>query len=244
MKKKKASDIRLDIVRHLRKADKPLIAHHIAIAIKLRPQLLDYHLKILIKQGIILVTREYGHYYYFLQPYFYLEEAETALMQIMLPWVEEFSKQTEISEQNELTSLTKSRIVLNNLKYYLDLFLENNLEEIPADKTNPLEKQSIDKNHFSDYTITDSVKEQIRKRDKYTCQECGKHQSQLKRQLNVHHIDYDKSNNSPTNLISLCNTCNIKANENRSYWTKHFQQILEDKGSYKIKKVSVNLSDF
>lgn len=36
--------------------------------------------------------------------------------------------------------------------------------------------------------------------------------------LTAHHIDYDKSNCSPSNLICLCSSCNSRANFNRSDW--------------------------
>ena len=48
----------------------------------------------------------------------------------------------------------------------------------------------------------------------------------IKRKLDVHHIDYDKKNNDPKNLISLCRKCHMKTNKNRKYWTKYFQNKL------------------
>jgi len=126
MQKKTKSDIALQIIRHLKKADRPLIAHHIAKGIKGRPQLVDYHLKKLVEKGVVLITREYDHFYYFLQPSFYMEEAETALMQITLPWVEEFAKLTEKTEEME----NKEPAVLNSLYYYFVLFLEDIAKEI------------------------------------------------------------------------------------------------------------------
>ena len=76
---------------------------------------------------------------------------------------------------------------------------------------------------FEPYGIefNNKLKEQIRKRDNFTCQECGK--SQLKRKLSIHHIDYNKNNNSEINLISLCNKCHMKTNENRKHWEEHFK---------------------
>lgn len=44
---------------------------------------------------------------------------------------------------------------------------------------------------------------QIRRRDGFECQNCGIH----KRGLDVHHIDKDKWNCDPSNLISLCRSC-------------------------------------
>ncbi len=73
------------------------------------------------------------------------------------------------------------------------------------------------------------LREQIRKRDNYRCQQCFRHQDELftkkgnKRRLTIHHIDFDKKNNNPTNLTSLCCNCHIQTNFNREDWTDYFQ---------------------
>lgn len=74
----------------------------------------------------------------------------------------------------------------------------------------------------------DSLKDSIRKRDNYTCQMCGVHQDELNgwyKKLDIHHIDYDKNNLDPINLISLCRNCHSKTNTNRNYWTNYFIKI-------------------
>ncbi len=71
------------------------------------------------------------------------------------------------------------------------------------------------------------LKEQIRKRDNYTCQECGYEQEQLGYKLLIHHIDYDKQNNHPSNLISLCRGCHGQTNFKRNDWTSYFQNKME-----------------
>ena len=82
---------------------------------------------------------------------------------------------------------------------------------------------------FEPYTTdwTEDLKESIRKRDDYVCQICGIHQDELKgfnRKLDVHHIDYNKKNLNPKNLISLCRSCHMKTNHNREYWIKYFNK--------------------
>lgn len=62
------------------------------------------------------------------------------------------------------------------------------------------------------------LKEQIRERDNYTCQVSGLYGNV------VHHIDYDKKNNHPSNLITLSNNWNSKVNSNRKYWMEYFQK--------------------
>ena len=72
----------------------------------------------------------------------------------------------------------------------------------------------------------DSFKNTIRERDNLICQECGIHQDELSnnlyKHLDVHHIDYDKHNCNPDNLISLCRQCHIKTNYNRESWISYF----------------------
>ena len=69
-----------------------------------------------------------------------------------------------------------------------------------------------------DWTIT--LRRSIRERDNYVCKLCGKIQGDEVHC--VHHIDYDKKNCDPKNLITLCRSCNIKVNHNKDYWTNYF----------------------
>jgi hypothetical protein len=79
-----------------------------------------------------------------------------------------------------------------------------------------------------DYGITFNLylKEYIRYRDNYQCKICGILQSDCKNRLSCHHIDYDKKNCDPTNLISLCSSCHMKTNFNREYWKVYFKEVI------------------
>lgn len=79
------------------------------------------------------------------------------------------------------------------------------------------------------------LKEQIRERDKYRCQECFRHQSELFKntkagwrpyKLFIHHIDYNKKNYNSDNLISLCMNCHIQTNFRRQDWINYFKNKL------------------
>lgn len=73
---------------------------------------------------------------------------------------------------------------------------------------------------------TDIYREEIRCRDGYKCQLCGVSESDLSRKLSVHHIDYDKNNLNPDNLISLCTSDHVKTNYRREYWKGVFECLL------------------
>lgn len=46
------------------------------------------------------------------------------------------------------------------------------------------------------------IRKQILNRDDYNCRVCAKDY-----ELHVHHIDYDRSNNCESNLVTLCGSC-------------------------------------
>ena len=78
---------------------------------------------------------------------------------------------------------------------------------------------------FEPYSVnwTMTLKRSIRERDNYTCMICGK--EQCDKTFCIHHIDYDKKNCDPKNLITLCNSCHTKTNSNREKWIKFFINI-------------------
>ena len=85
---------------------------------------------------------------------------------------------------------------------------------------NPMWKGGIS---FEPYSIdwTETLRRSIRERDHYICQLCNKYGN------TVHHIDYNKRNCNPENLITLCCNCNSKINANRGYWTKYFKRLFK-----------------
>ena len=82
---------------------------------------------------------------------------------------------------------------------------------------------------FEPYSVdwTKTLKISIRERDRYVCQmpRCG--QRQAEETLLVHHIDYDKKNCDPKNLLTLCRSCHSKTNFNREKWTNYFNNLIK-----------------
>ena len=74
------------------------------------------------------------------------------------------------------------------------------------------------------FEFNKKLKLNIRKRDNYTCQECGMTEKELGYKLACHHIDYNKMNNNEDNLISLCRSCHAKTGWNRKDWIKYYKE--------------------
>ncbi len=72
--------------------------------------------------------------------------------------------------------------------------------------------------------FSNKLKEFIRERNNHTCQECNYTQEQLGYKLHIHHIDYNKRNNNPNNLVPLCRSCHMKTGFNREDWTNYFKE--------------------
>jgi len=101
--------------------------------------------------------------------------------------------------------------------------LSATLQNLPISKWTEFKK-------FEDYPREfHNIKEKIRKRDNYRCQECFRHQSELRNKknkqvkLDIHHIDFNKKNNNPLNLLSLCRTCHSQTYFNRDKWINYYQ---------------------
>lgn len=74
--------------------------------------------------------------------------------------------------------------------------------------------------------IEPEFKQMILERDNHQCQnpDCWG----TSEKLCGHHIDYDKKNCDPFNIITLCQSCNSRANHNREYWTNLYQNIMKE----------------
>jgi len=95
---------------------------------------------------------------------------------------------------------------------------------IQAGPKNPRWQGGISAVGYS-WKFNDELKAEVRRRDGHRCQLCGVSQCECKRALEVHHVDYDKANSDPVNLVSLCPSCHGRTNSNREYWAGMFSKM-------------------
>ncbi len=118
----------------------------------------------------------------------------------------------------------------------IEKFRKSHLGKVQSDETKRKRVESISgENHYNwmggisaapyaPIWIDKRFKAGIRERDSFTCQnpECRKNDDRL----TIHHVDYCKKNCNPKNLITLCNSCNARANFNREFWQAGYAEII------------------
>ena len=138
-----------------------------------------------------------------------------------ITWIDKLKgkKHTEQSKQK----ISKARIGIKFTKEHKKKLSEAKLRN-PTQmfgEKNPLWKGGISTDPYP-IDWTETLRRSIRERDKYICQLCSKPQGDIAHA--VHHIDYNKQNCNPNNLITLCHSCHLKTNTNRGYWTNYFKK--------------------
>jgi len=98
---------------------------------------------------------------------------------------------------------------------------------------NPMWKGGISCEPYCDAWADKVYKEDIKARDNYECQnpDCWR----TSNRLILHHIDYNKKNCHPFNLITLCRSCNSRANADRAWHKEFYENIMKKK--YKFTEV-------
>lgn len=80
---------------------------------------------------------------------------------------------------------------------------------------------------------TNNLREQIWFRDNGLCQNPSCFLRENGRRHSCHHIDYNKTNIIPSNLITLCSSCHTKTTHgNRDHWMEYYQNIQKIRGIY------------
>jgi len=148
-------------------------------------------------------------------------------------------KQTTLGKHWKLSEETKKKISIANTgkKMSLESRKKMSLSQMgrkPWNKGKPFLQIRGEKHHnwnggssFGEYSIdwTETLRRSIRERDFFTCKICGKIQGDIAH--DVHHIDYNKKNCDPKNLVTLCHLCHQYTNKNRNYWTSYFISLIK-----------------
>jgi len=80
---------------------------------------------------------------------------------------------------------------------------------------------------YCDVWTDKEYKKSILERDGNKCQNPGCRRTS--KRLTIHHIDYVKKHCDPQNLITLCNSCNSRANHGRDRHEKFYKDIMKGK---------------
>lgn len=105
----------------------------------------------------------------------------------------------------------------------------------------PQWKGGISCEPYCDIWLDKEYKDSIRKRDNYKCQnpDCW-NTIKTKHSLSIHHIDYIKTNCHPNNLITICLSCNSRANANREWHMAYYNAIMQKKNESDMKLLEKN----
>ena len=118
--------------------------------------------------------------------------------------------------------LPRCKICGKLLSTYKPIYCAKCKYKIP--QNHPCWRGGISREPYS-FDFNDELKELIRKRDLYKCQICGAPQEEFVKKLPIHHIDYNKKNSDPKNLITLCMSCHARVNFGRNQWQENLKKL-------------------
>ncbi len=80
----------------------------------------------------------------------------------------------------------------------------------------------------------EEFKEMVFERDRHKCMNSLCRYKWSSYRLCRHHIDYNRKNCDLSNIITLCISCNARANFNREWWTSFYQNLMGETYSYQL----------
>jgi len=122
------------------------------------------------------------------------------------------------------TVATKKKIGEANKKYVRTKEYRLKMSIATSGEKNGNWKGGLSCEPYCDVWLDKEYKESIKERDGYKClnPDCTKQHTKL----HLHHIDYDKKNCKPENLITICNSCNSRANFDREWHSTWYQALI------------------
>jgi len=153
------------------------------------------------------------------------------------------SKETLIEKYGEEEGRRRWQSFLNKLKgqYSLDWFkkrYDTELEALQAYAKMHWHKQIKSKEEFYEYAKhyraggydpefrNANMRLKLLQEQNFQCALCGVHYNNYSGKFHLHHIDYNKRNNNPDNLVWLCNSCHSKTNCKN---TEYFIELLTER---------------
>ncbi len=125
---------------------------------------------------------------------------------------------------------TRKKISFGNTgKKRSDEFKKEKSERMKG-KNHPNWRGGCTKEGYCEEWRTKDLKDHILERDEYKCQNLQCENKSNK--ICVHHINYNKKDCDPWNLITTCFSCNSIANYNREWWASYYQEIIRKKEIY------------
>ncbi len=129
---------KIRIIEALRRAEKPLIAEHIAKRSRLSRQLVSYHLEQMVQWGMIVASSGEDKTFYQPQKAYLDEQLLEDLSAILIPYMRKMSKDMDLSQ----VKVSPSEAVIRNVFMFLRLF-EAEIERSSAKRRQPLDSKPI-----------------------------------------------------------------------------------------------------
>ncbi len=150
------------------------------------------------------------------------KETRAKLSKAVKAWTQEPKHQARLSEAMKLRWQDPEWIAKMHKVHKNKTISPETRTKISLAHTGPKSRfwrGGISQRYAYGWGFNDEFKDEVRRRDEHKCQLCGVSQLECKRTLSIHHIDYNKKNSDPVNLITLCRACHARTNVNRDHWS-------------------------
>ena len=151
-------------------------------------------------------------------------KSQSEKMKNKIPWMKG-RKHTEESKIKMSNSIKRLNLIPWNKG--LDKTISKRILKMSkkiSGENSPVWKGGISCEPYCEQWVDKEYKESIKERDGYKClnPDCNK----TSERLCIHHIDYIKKNCHPLNLITICTSCNMRANFDREWYTAWYKAII------------------